>query len=1032
MAVCTGPATSCGFEAVLEDFKNNAQLTPKQSEDFKFDSLDGLRSTIHTIQNEQADKKRIRHMKRLEPFLRTMEQYGKVVDIFVNTSEVLAFVWGPMKWLLIAIWEELPSLNLFQQLFQDRPYLQNVLRWIYQDIMDFHKEAMAYFRQKKAPAAWRQVFQAAWRNFKLKIDWIKQRMQRHGNLIKMEATLAEFEEIRRLNQTIAIEFNNIRQAELDRRRNAIIQWLSASNSQVVQEECIEASSLCVGAGDWLVADHRFRNWSDLQYCSNPLLWMTGKPGAGKSVLVSRVVTEIQQFCKAQTILANQDISVAYFYCKHSDPDRNTFIAVARGILSQLLEQQPHLLQYLYEKSSMSGDISLSSKSLAQDLLTIALNGGKVTYIVIDGFDKCDKKHRKEIISFFRGVVEALSPAEMDSIRCLLVGQDDGISQNDFTGIPKIPITPTDNIGDINRFAEAWYSKIQSKLGLEDSKFDLVKVVTARSQGMFHFAKLVMENLFEQTSQEKLLAELERFPDGLDEAYGRIVSRILDTQTATRRGDSLKLLEWLVCAKRPIKWYEIQGALCIDLQNDSGREVDIQARRFRETPKDLCASLVKFRKDQTVEFVHPTAKRMNLVNCSLSENMISGLTLGYLSLPVMDQSGDELTIREAIMNRSFAYLEYAVACWSLHFQEALDAHRGEDQLALLSEDVDVFIESRYRNSQTNKHASKSVASQLPALMSSECFERLCHAITWAHKQFSIHGQAPSDDDALDLSNILFNVRSVFEDLAASQTTNEQGTVLGDMYGHNWFKCPRINCLYFHRGFKSKSQRQHHLDQHERPYMCIMPECDASTFGFPTQALLNQHMDEEHGASAASELEFPKPKKADIGSLERSNHNLKAHMRSHVNEKPFLCEVCKMGFARKHDLKRHERTHAEKKYVCSGVLKSGKSWGCNATFSRQDKLAEHFKTKTGQQCVMPVLAEEREEVKEGEQRNDFMDKLAGGLGTEPGQLVEKPNALALATSIKNIYATLWSSMNSYEGPDILSATLQVNQKLLDYLK
>ncbi|KAK9774284.1 putative C2H2-type domain-containing protein [Seiridium cardinale] len=1019
MADCTGPATSCGFETVLEDFKKNAQLTPKQSEDFKFDSLDGLRSTIHTIQNEQAAKKRMRHMKRLEPFLRTMEQYGKVVEIFVNTSEVLAFVWGPMKWLLIvasnyvealdslldayqAIWEELPSLNSFQQLLQDRPYLQNVLRWIYQDIMDFHKEAMAYFRQK----TWRQVFQAAWRGFKLKIDLIKQRMQRHGNLIKMEATLAEFEEIRRLNQTTAIEFNNMRQAELDRKRNATIQWLSASNSQVVQEEYIEASSLCVGAGDWLVADHRFRNWSDLQYCSNPLLWMTGKPGAGKSVLVSRVVTEIQQFCKAQTILANQGISVAYFYCKHSDPDRNTFIAVARGILSQLLKQQPHLLDHLYEQSSMSGDISLSSKSLAQDLLNIALNGGKVTYIVIDGFDECDKKSRKEIISFFRAVVEALPPAEMDSIRCLFVGQDDGISPKDFTEIPKIPITPTDNRGDIHRFAEAWHSKIQSKLGLEDSKFNLVKFVTARSQGMFLFAKLAMENLFEQTSQEKFASELERFPEGLDEAYGRIVSRILDTQTAARRDDSLKLLEWLVCAKRPMKWYEIQGALCIDLQNDSGREIDFQARRFRETPKDLCASLVEFRKDRTVEFVHPTAKeyliKKNLVNISLSENMISSLTLGYLTLPVMDQSGDELTIREAIMNGSFAYLEYAVACWSLHFRTALATHRGEDQLAMLCEDVDIFIESRYKNPETNKNALKDVVGKLSALKSSGCFERLCHAVSWAHRQLSIHGQAPSDDDVLDLSNILLDVRSVFEALAASQVTDEQRTVLENMYGHNWFKCPRINCLYFHRGFKSKSQRQHHVDRHDRPYMCILPECDASTFGFVTEALLNQHMDEEHGGRTESELEFPQPKKQKLGPLKAESkhacticskkftrsHNLKAHMRKHANEKPFLCEVCKKGFARKHDLKRHESTHAEKKHVCSGVLKSGKSWGCNATFSRQDKLAEHFKTKTGQQCVMPVLAEEREEVKEGDQRNDFMDKLAGGLGIEPGQLVEKP--------------------------------------------
>lgn len=37
-------------------------------------------------------------------------------------------------------------------------------------------------------------------------------------------------------------------------------------------------------------------------------------------------------------------------------------------------------------------------------------------------------------------------------------------------------------------------------------------------GMFLFAKLVMENLHEQSSMAKLLVELANFPTGLDEAY----------------------------------------------------------------------------------------------------------------------------------------------------------------------------------------------------------------------------------------------------------------------------------------------------------------------------------------------------------------------------------------------------------------------------------------------------------------------------------------------------------------------------------
>lgn len=83
----------CEFEIALEDFKKNAQLGPDEIKEFRIADLNSLRSTIKRIQAEQEAKRRMRNMKRLEPFLQTMEQYGHTVDVFVNTSEVLAFVW---------------------------------------------------------------------------------------------------------------------------------------------------------------------------------------------------------------------------------------------------------------------------------------------------------------------------------------------------------------------------------------------------------------------------------------------------------------------------------------------------------------------------------------------------------------------------------------------------------------------------------------------------------------------------------------------------------------------------------------------------------------------------------------------------------------------------------------------------------------------------------------------------------------------------------------------------------------------------
>lgn len=68
--------------------------------------------------------------------------------------------------------------------------------------------------------------------------------------------------------------------------------------------------------------------------------------------------------------------------------------------------------------------------------------------------------------------------------------------------------------------------------------------------------------------------------------------------------SRMLLSWLVCAKRSLKWHEIQGAKSIDVDTQA---VDYRKLHFRVDSKDLCGSLVEIRSDGTVELVHLTAK-----------------------------------------------------------------------------------------------------------------------------------------------------------------------------------------------------------------------------------------------------------------------------------------------------------------------------------------------------------------------------------------------------------------------------------------
>lgn len=81
------------FRRVVEDFKAKAQLTAEELQLFQFNKLGDVTSVLSFIQAEQKQARKQMYMKRLDPFLKTMLEFGKVIDVFVNSSDILAFVW---------------------------------------------------------------------------------------------------------------------------------------------------------------------------------------------------------------------------------------------------------------------------------------------------------------------------------------------------------------------------------------------------------------------------------------------------------------------------------------------------------------------------------------------------------------------------------------------------------------------------------------------------------------------------------------------------------------------------------------------------------------------------------------------------------------------------------------------------------------------------------------------------------------------------------------------------------------------------
>lgn len=129
-------------------------------------------------------------------------------------------------------------------------------------------------------------------------------------------------------------------------REATQTWLTACKPSTVLE--LALSERQEGSGGWFTTGV-FHPW---QYSDVPVLWLRGKPGSGKTTLMSTCVQNVEQ--------SGSNTQFAYFYCSVNDPASQELINILGSFVLQLCNQRPaywHLPEKQYQHA-----VSLSKNS----------------------------------------------------------------------------------------------------------------------------------------------------------------------------------------------------------------------------------------------------------------------------------------------------------------------------------------------------------------------------------------------------------------------------------------------------------------------------------------------------------------------------------------------------------------------------------------------------------------------------------------------------------------------------------------------
>jgi ankyrin repeat protein len=341
----------------------------------------------------------------------------------------------------------------------------------------------------------------------------------------------------------------------------------------------------VGTCSWIQSNPRFQSW--LRGDKN-LLWIRGGPGKGKTMM-SVYLTEAIALEKCR--------SLAYYFCVGQGMKQNNASAVLRGLLWQITEHHPNLMQYVlpHFDPPERGNATVSSEETLWALLReICLHvETHRLFCLVDGVDECDEDS-------MHWLVDKFSSVEHDPVfskLSLIVLSRPVAGIDDTTCITLDPDHQGQVSEDVDLFVRSKVRDLSRKLRFDEGfESNAAKVLLEKSEGTFLWVGFVMAELLRKRTRSQVEKAMESLPKGLPAVFARMLQNIQPDD----RHNSKKLL---ICASLAFRKLSLKALADI---LDCPSSTTISEERATLDAIEVCAPMLSFR-EQALEFVHQSAK-----------------------------------------------------------------------------------------------------------------------------------------------------------------------------------------------------------------------------------------------------------------------------------------------------------------------------------------------------------------------------------------------------------------------------------------